>query len=113
MSWILNEEAPLRVQLIQFSWRCSILLDGTADEITVNISRFMFRNACFLMTMMRMQTVLQRRYLCPQQQINESEREGPWPQRTILNLIIILPTVIFRFVFPPPMLLSFLNRLMM
>ena len=42
MSWILNEEAPLRVQLIRFSWRCSILLDVTADEITVNVSRFFY-----------------------------------------------------------------------
>ena len=47
MSWILNEEAPLRVQLIRFSWRCSILLDGTADEIVVNISRF-FDPECLL-----------------------------------------------------------------
>ena len=45
MSWILNEEAPLRVQLIRFHWRCSILLDGTADEITVNIYLFLVRNA--------------------------------------------------------------------
>ena len=28
VSWILYKEAPLRVQLIRFSWRCSIRLNG-------------------------------------------------------------------------------------
>ena len=47
MSWILNEEAPLRVQLIRFHWPCSILLDGTAFEITVNICRLFYLECLF------------------------------------------------------------------
>ena len=48
-------------------------------------SAFLIRNVYFLIVIMRMQIVLHWRYLCLQQQINESEREGAWPQRTILT----------------------------
>ena len=68
----------------------------------------------FFMLMMRMQTVLHRRYLCPQEQINESEWEGPWPQQTILTFILTFTDCYPQiFVFPPLMLLSPLNRMMM